>query len=257
MNCHTSSSSVAKLKIGVAALPVKPSLASSRARPGRLNQIIARIHGCPAFAACNNPRVTDVTTDRRPLPLAILLVIGGFLGFLAAFELTLDKFQVLEHPATSSSLSCDFSVVVQCSKNLASPEGSAFGFPNPVIGLAGYFALIVVGMTLLAGARLARWYWLTLNVGVLFALSFVIFLITKSIFHLGTLCPWCMVVWSATIPIFFAVTFYNLSVGNIPIAARGRAFFTSTRTWIPLITLACYVIIAIIAQARLDVLRYL
>ncbi len=146
--------------------------------------------------------VTDAATAKRPLPLAILLVVGGFFGFLAAFELTLDKFQVLEHPASASSLSCDFSVIVQCSKNLESAEGSAFGFPNPVIGLAGYFALIVVGMTLLAGARLARWYWITLNVGVLFAMSFVIFLITKSIFHLGTLCPWCMVVWAVTIPDF-------------------------------------------------------
>jgi uncharacterized membrane protein len=201
--------------------------------------------------------VTDVAPYKRPLPMAILLVVGGFLGFLAAFELTLDKFQVLEHPASASNLSCDFSVIVQCSKNLDSPEGSAFGFPNPVIGLAGYFALIVVGMTLLAGARVARWYWLTLNVGVLFAMSFVIFLITKSIFHLGTLCPWCMVVWVATIPIFLAVTFYNLGEGNIPIPARGRKFFNSARTWIPLITLVCYLVIAIIAQLRLDVLRYL
>jgi uncharacterized membrane protein len=201
--------------------------------------------------------VTDAATYKRPLPLAILLVVGGFFGFLAAFELTLDKFQVLEHPASAANLSCDFSVVVQCSKNLDSPEGSAFGFPNPVIGLAGYFALIVVGMTLLAGARMARWYWVTLNVGVVFAMGFVIFLITKSIFHLGTLCPWCMVVWAATIPIFLSVTFYNLSVGNIPIPGRGRRFFTTARTWVPLITLVCYVIIAIIAQARLDVLRYL
>jgi uncharacterized membrane protein len=201
--------------------------------------------------------VTDAATYKRPLPLAILLVVGGFFGFLAAFELTLDKFQVLEHPASSANLSCDFSVIVQCSKNLASPEGSAFGFPNPVIGLAGYFALIVVGMTLLAGARMARWYWVTLNVGVVFAMGFVIFLITKSIFHLGTLCPWCMVVWAATIPIFLSVTFYNLSVGNIPIPERGRRFFAAARTWIPLITLVCYVIIVIVAQLRLDVLRYL
>jgi uncharacterized membrane protein len=202
-------------------------------------------------------RVTDTAPYKRPLPLAILLVVGGFFGFLAAFELTLDKFQVLEHPASASSLSCDFSVIVQCSKNLESPEGSAFGFPNPVLGLAGYFALIVVGMTLLAGARVARWYWITLNVGVLFAMSFVVFLITKSIFHLGTLCPWCMVVWAVTIPIFLSVTFYNLATGNIPVPPGARKFFGSARTWIPLITLVCYVVIALLAQVRLDVLRYL
>lgn len=201
--------------------------------------------------------MTDVAPYKRPLPLAILLVVGGFFGLLAAFELTLDKFQVLQDPASAAGLNCNFSVIVQCAKNLESPEGSAFGFPNPVIGLAGYFALIVVGMSILAGARMARWYWITLNIGVLFAMGFVIFLITKSIFHLGTLCPWCMVVWSVTIPIFLAVTFYNLSTGAIPIPERGARFFTSARTWIPLITLACYLVIGVVAQLRLDVLRYL
>ena len=198
-----------------------------------------------------------MSTTKRPLALSLLLVIGGIIGFIAAFALTLDKFQVLEHPASASNLSCDFSPIVQCSKNLGSAEGSAFGFPNPVIGIAGFFALIVVGMSLLAGARFARWYWVILNLGLTFAIGFVIFLITKSIFHLGTLCPWCMVVWSVTIPLFLSVTFYNLAEGNIPVGARARRFFQSARSWIPLVSLVCYLVIAIIAQAQLNLLRYL
>ncbi len=201
--------------------------------------------------------MTDAASYKRPIPLAILLVVGGFLGFLAAFELTLDKFQVLEHPASLHHLGCDNSVIVQCSLNLGSAQGSAFGFPNPLIGLAGYFAILVVGVSLLAGARFPRWYWVIFNLGLTFAIGFVIWLISESIFVLGDLCPWCMLVWSATIPMFLGVTFYNVSTGNLPATRRVRAFFTRARSWLPLITLICYLIVAVIAQARLNVLAYL
>jgi uncharacterized membrane protein len=199
--------------------------------------------------------VTDTAPYKRPLALAIFLVVGGVIGFIAAFALTLDKFQVLEHPG--AELGCNFSVLVQCGRNLGSAQGSAFGFPNPVIGLAGFFAVIVVGVSLLAGARFARWYWIVFNLGLTFAIGFVIWLIGQSIFALNTLCPWCMVVWVVTIPLFFSVTLYNLSTGVIPNGARSRRFFTALRGWVPLISLVCYLIIAVIAQLRLDVLSSL
>lgn len=199
--------------------------------------------------------MTDANANKRPLALAIFLVVGGLIGFVAAFALTLDDFQRLEHP--SSTLSCDFSLMVQCGKNLASAQGSAFGFPNPIIGLAGFFTVLVVGVSLLAGARFARWYWIVFNLGLAFAIGFVGWLIGQSIFILGTLCPWCMVVWSVTIPLFLSVTIYNLSTGNIPNGAASRRLFTSARSWIPLIALVCYVVIAVIAQLQLDVLSHL
>jgi uncharacterized membrane protein len=199
--------------------------------------------------------VTETTAARRPLALAIFLVVGGAIGFIAAFALTLDDFQRLEHP--SSALGCDFSLLVQCGKNLASVQGSAFGFPNPVIGLAGFFTVLVVGVSILAGARFARWYWIVFNLGVTFAIGFVIWLISQSIFILGTLCPWCMVVWSVTIPIFLSVTLYNLSTGNIPNGEASRRLFTTARSWIPLITLVCYIVIAVIAQLQLNVLAHI
>jgi uncharacterized membrane protein len=199
--------------------------------------------------------VIDTAPQKRPLALAILLIVGGVLGFIAAFQLTLDKFSVLEHP--TQKLGCDHSLIVQCSLNLGSAQGSAFGFPNPIIGLAGFFTVMVVGVTILAGARFARWYWIVFNLGLTFAIGFVIWLITQSIFVIGDLCPWCMLVWAVTIPLFLGVTFYNLSTGNIPNGERSRRAFTRARTWIPLISLICYVIIALIAQLQLNVLSYL
>lgn len=195
--------------------------------------------------------MTDaVNAPRRPWIFAIFLVVAGAAGWWAAFQLTLDKFIAYEHPNTK--LSCDFGFIVQCTANLNSPEGSAFGFPNPIIGLGGFAAVIAVGVSLLAGAAFARWYWIAFNVGIAGALAFVIFLIRQSIFHLGTLCPWCMVVWSATIPLFFAVTIRNLSEGVYGDGAVrvGKAL----RPWIVPITVICYVIVAVIAQLQLNVL---
>ncbi len=182
-------------------------------------------------------------------------MIAGLVGWIAAFALTVEKFHLLESP--EAVLSCDFSVLVQCGTNLASWQGAVFGFPNPILGLTGWVAPTVVGAALLAGARFDRWFWLLFNAGVAAALGFVIWLISQSIFVLGTLCPWCMVTWAVTIPLFWAVTLRNLAVGAIPAPRRIRKTARTLNGWIVIITLASYVVIAVIAQVRLDVLATL
>jgi uncharacterized membrane protein len=198
--------------------------------------------------------VSQTQHDRRPLLFAIFLIVAGAIGVYASWELTVAKFQTLLNPDTA--LGCDFSVLVQCGKNLDSWQGAVFGFPNPLLGLAGFVAPIAVGVGILAGARFSRWFWILFNLGVAGALAFVCWLIYQSIFSLYTLCPWCMVVWSVTIPLFWAVTLYNLSVGNLP-AGRATRFFTAAFAWVPLLTLASYLVVAAIAQVQLDVIRSL
>jgi uncharacterized membrane protein len=190
--------------------------------------------------------------NKRPVALAVFLIVAGVVGWYAAFALTLEKFTTLTDP--SEALGCDFSVLVQCRANLESWQGSLFGFPNPVIGLAAWIAPIVVGVALLSGARFARWFWVVFNLGVVAALAFVIWLISQSIFVLGTLCPWCMVTWSVTIPLFWAVTLYTLKTGAWPVGERMRATAAALYGWVPAITIGCYLVVAVIAQVRLDVL---
>jgi uncharacterized membrane protein len=207
------------------------------------------------LSACNNPKVTDTAADKRPFAYAITLVVAGAIGWYAAFSLTVEKFHLLANP--EAALGCDFSLLVQCRANLESWQGSLLGFPNPILGLAGWTAVIAVGVALLAGARFDRWFWIAFNVGVVGALALVIFLITTSIFVLGTLCPWCMVTWSATIPTFLMVTLNNLRNGTIPLPARLRAFAGAAYSWTPILTLALYLVVAVIAQVQLDVINHL
>lgn len=187
--------------------------------------------------------------------LAVFLILSGLVGWLAAFVLTLDKFTQLEDP--SAALGCDFSLLVQCGKNLDSVQGAVFGFPNPIIGLACWVAPVIVGMAMLAGARFARWFWVLFWLGYVFAISLVCWLIGQSIFVLGTLCPWCMVTWAMTIPGFLAVTLHVIRIGALPLGATARRVATTLYGWLPILTLAAFVLVALLAQLRLDVIGHL
>jgi len=204
---------------------------------------------------CHNPEVTDTSVDRRPLAYAIVLIVAGVAGWFAAFQLTLDKFAVLLDP--DANLTCNISPVVECATNLGSSQGSLFGFPNPILGLAGWVAPIVVGAALLAGARFDRWFRVAFLLGILAAMAFVVFLITTSIFVLGTLCIWCMLTWASLIPVFWMVLLGSLRDGTVTANPRVRSLAGSLLSWLPAITLLSYLIIAVLAQLRLDFLSSL
>jgi uncharacterized membrane protein len=190
---------------------------------------------------------------RRALVPAIVLIVTGLIGWYASFALTVDKILVLENP--EADLDCNFSVIVQCGKNLGSWQGEILGFPNPLLGLGGFVAPIAVGVAILAGAQFARWFWIALNLGVVAALAFCIWLMSQSFFALATLCPWCVLVWAVTILMFWTLTLFNAKNGVF-----GPAFEKVGETlygWVPVITFASYLVIAIIAQLRLDLLSFL
>jgi uncharacterized membrane protein len=199
--------------------------------------------------------VPSTASKKPPIGLAVFLIIAGAIGFAAAFALTLDKIALLADPA--AQLSCNFSVLVGCSTNLGSWQGALFGFPNPLIGVAAWSVVVTIGAAILAGARFARWFWLCLNLGVTGALVFVIWLMGQSFFVLDVLCPWCMVTWAVTIPVFLAVTLYNLKTGTIPVPARIRRLAAGAYSWLFVITIACYIVAATIAQLQMDFLHRL
>lgn len=194
--------------------------------------------------------MSDVSDGRRSPVLAIWLIIAGAIGWWAAFSLTLEKFDKLVNPDQAAS--CDFSILYQCSANLGSWQGSVFGFPNPLLGLACWVAPIVVGAALLAGARFARWFWVLFWCGFLFAFCFVCWLISQSIYDLHTLCPWCMVTWSVTIPSFYVLTLHLLRIGVLPISERARERANGLMAWVPLAAFLSYAVILMMAQFELN-----
>lgn len=151
-------------------------------------------------------------TLERVLPW--LLVIGGVIALFASFVITLEKIELIKNPNYSPT--CDISPLVSCGPIMASDQAGAFGFPNPLIGIAAFSVVITIGMAMLAGAKFKRWFWIGLELGTIFGIGFVHWLFFQSVYRIGALCPYCMVVWSMVIPMFLYVTLYNLRTGVIP-----------------------------------------
>lgn len=149
------------------------------------------------------------------------MAFGGVVGLVAAFVLTIESFRLAEDPGYVPS--CSINPVLACGAVMESDQATAFGFPNPLLGVAGFSMVLALGVTVLAGARLPRWLWLVIQGGVVLAVVFVHWLFLQSVYSIGTLCPYCIAVWLATIPIFLYVTLRNLAAGALVASSRGRS----------------------------------
>ena len=144
---------------------------------------------------------------------AWILVVGGIIGIFASIELIIQKIAVLSN--LDFVPNCDINPVLSCGSVISTEQASLFGFPNPVLGVIGFTIVIMFGALLFAGVELPRSMWLGLNLGALAGMVFVIWLVGQSLYVIGALCPWCMVVWAVTIPIFWQVTTDNIASNKL------------------------------------------
>ncbi|WP_394435524.1 vitamin K epoxide reductase family protein [Streptomyces sp. SGAir0957] len=177
--------------------------------------------------------------------LALLLVLTGAAGVLAAWVITLDKFKLLEDPNFTPG--CSINPVISCGSIMKSDQASVFGFPNPMLGLVTYGIVICVGVSLLAGARFPRWYWLTFNAGCLFGVGFVTWLQFQSLYRINALCLWCCLAWVATILMFWYVTSLNVRNDFLPAPRWLKSFFTDFTWALPVVHIG---IIAVLIFTR-------
>jgi uncharacterized membrane protein len=140
---------------------------------------------------------------------AWILVIGGIIGIVASIELIIQKIGVLSNPDFVPN--CDINPVLSCGSVINTEQASLFGFPNPVLGVIGFTVVVMFGALLFTEVVLPKAMWLGLNLGALAGMVFVVWLVSQSLYVIGALCPWCMVVWAVTIPIFWQVTTDNLA----------------------------------------------
>ncbi len=156
--------------------------------------------------------MTDSPAQPESRAPALLLIITGAVGLLASLVLSMDKVQQLQDKIAGkeSVFACDFSAWVSCSSVIASPQSEAFGFPNSFIGVIGFSVVLTLGVVWLAGAPVTGWIWAGLQAGTVFGIGFVTWLQHETIYDIGALCPYCMVVWVVMIPLFVVVTGHSL-----------------------------------------------
>jgi uncharacterized membrane protein len=148
-----------------------------------------------------------------PKALPYMLMIIGAIGYACAFIIMFDKLKIADNPSYIPS--CNLDPIISCGSIMQSDQANAFGFPNPFLGLGGFPVLAVIGLAMLAGATFKRWFWLVVNAGLLFAVSFVHWLFFESTYRIQALCPWCMIVWVITITGFWYITLYNIDRKHI------------------------------------------
>ncbi len=140
---------------------------------------------------------------RVAAPSAWWVLIAGVIGLAAAMTLTLEKIQILLNPSYVPS--CNINPIVACGSVMVTPQASLLGFPNPLLGIMGFTVVLVTGVLAVANVALPQWYWVGLGVGLLIGAVFVHWLIFQSLYRIGALCPYCMVVWAVTISLLVVV----------------------------------------------------
>lgn len=158
---------------------------------------------------------------------AWLLVITGVIGALAAIALTLDYINLLRDADYVPS--CDINPLVGCGDFLGSDQAAAFGFPNVVLGVLAFPVVAAIGIVLLTGARLPRWFWRGLLVGTVFGIGFVTWLQHQSFTVFSALCPYCVVIWLVMIPLFVHTVARSGQNGALPVGAGVSTFVVRYR----------------------------
>lgn len=206
------------------------------------------------------PPSTDThthTMDRRPVTdpatgssrgLSVLLTVGGLIGLVAAVVLQVEKIQLIKNPDYIPS--CSINPVLSCGSVMTTAQAEAFGVPNPIIGIAGFSAIAMVGAALLAGAVLRQWFWIGVQAGVTFGVVFVHWLIYQSLYVIGALCPYCMIVWAVTIPIFWYTTIHMLQPLRRSGPASLRRVLTAVTEYRGAILTAWYLVILTLITHR-------
>ncbi len=173
---------------------------------------------------------TELEVDPRSYrQTAWILAVGGIIGIFASIELIIQKIAVLSDPDFVPN--CDINPILSCGSVISTEQASLFGFPNPVLGVIGFTIVIMFGALLFTGVEMPRLMWLGLNFGALAGMVFVIWLVSQSLYAIGALCPWCMVVWAVTIPIFWQVTTDNLASNKLSLG-KGLSEIIVTLKWI-------------------------
>ena len=153
------------------------------------------------------------------------MLFSACASLLASFVLSIDAVDLAADPA--AALSCDINTVISCGTVATSWQAHLFGFPNAFLGLVAEPVVITLAVASLGGTRFPRWLMFAAQIVYTLGVVFAYWLLYQSMFHIGALCPWCLLVTVSTTLVFATLTHVNLRDGNLPVPARLRPALTS------------------------------
>lgn len=170
--------------------------------------------------------------------LILVMIIFALSGLYASFTLTVEKIELLQTPTLE--LPCNINAVLNCGSVMKSSYADLLGFPNSILGLIGYSAVLTLGVILLFGAIInRRFFWLA-NLFNLGAVIFSYFLLYTSVYTIGALCPWCLLSCLSATMIFIALLLYSLKENHFGFSEDRHAkilMFLQKGYFIPIIVI--------------------
>ncbi|HYN92634.1 MAG TPA: vitamin K epoxide reductase family protein [Pilimelia sp.] len=149
------------------------------------------------------------------------MLLSSVLSLLASFVLSVDALRLAADP--TAELSCNINAVISCGTVAASWQSQLLGFPNAFLGLIAEPVVITIAVACLGGVRFPRWFMFAAQVVYAIGLGFAYWLFYQSMFHIGALCPWCLLVTVSTTLVFATLTHVNIRHNNLFLPARSRA----------------------------------
>lgn len=159
-----------------------------------------------------------------------MVLIAGIVGLIASATLLVEKIEMLKDPKFVPS--CSINPVVACGSVISTPQASIFGPPNPADRGVGVLRRHHHRCARGRESPLPRWFWTGLMIGSALAVVFVHWLKFETLYEIGALCPYCMVVWAVTIPLFVV----SASIALKPLAGNPVARFLYNWRW-PIVVL--------------------
>lgn len=149
------------------------------------------------------------------------MLVSACLSLLASFVLSVDAVRLAADPQTS--LACNINSVISCGAVGTSWQAGLLGFPNAFLGLAAEPVVITIAVAGLGGVRFPRWFMFSAQVVYTIGVVFAYWLFYQSLFHIGALCPWCLLVTVSTTLVFATLTHVNIRDGNLLLPSRMQA----------------------------------
>lgn len=149
------------------------------------------------------------------------MLFSACLSLLASFVLSVDAIKLAANP--SASLSCNINAAISCGAVGNSWQASLFGFPNAFLGMIAEAVVITIAVAALGGTKFPRWFMFSAQIVYTLGLIFAYWLFAQSMFVIGALCPWCLLITLSTTLVFASLTKYNLMQDNLYLPRKLQA----------------------------------
>ncbi len=180
-----------------------------------------------------------------------VLLIASALALLGSFVLSVEAIELAVNPY--ANLGCNINQAISCGTVGSSWQAKLLGFPNAYIGMVVEPIFVTVAVAALWGTRFPKAFMFGLQVLITGALIFAYWLLFQSLFVIGALCPWCLLVMFATTIAFTTLTHINVRDENLFLTSRMQSTLT---TAIRLDLDALFTVLWLIAIAVVIVAKY-